>query len=414
MRWCSAAGIILVSACTSAAPILLVLPCAMHSSDGTVHIIGAGLAGLAAAVQLAPSRRVVVHEATAVAGGRCRSYHDAATGMTIDNGSHLLLSGNRAALAYAKAIGGIEGLAGPNSADFDFFDLASRARWTVRIGDGVIPWWLLDRSRRVPGTRLSDYLPLAKVVWASGDKPLGEVIDCSGALYERLVEPLFLAALNIEPAAGSSQLAGALIRETLAAGGKACRPLIARDGVGKVFIEPALKYLAAHGAAVRFEHPLHALRCEADRATQLVFAGESTTLAADDVVILAVPAYAAAGFLPELRVPTAYRGIFNVHYRIDVPGAKPRMIGLINATSEWVFTFPGRVAVTISDGGRLFEEPRADVAARLWREVAAALDLAAEPLPPWQIVRERRATFAATPEENAKRPSARTQWGNLF
>ena len=34
-------------------------------------------------------------------------------------------------------------------------------------------------------------------------------------------------------------------------------------------------------------------------------------------------------------------------------------------------------------------------------------------LPPWQIVRERRATFAATPGENAKRPPARTAWRNL-
>ncbi|MGE5536242.1 MAG: FAD-dependent oxidoreductase, partial [Acidobacteriota bacterium] len=36
------------------------------------------------------------------------------------------------------------------------------------------------------------------------------------------------------------------------------------------------------------------------------------------------------------------------------------------------------------------------------------------PLPPWQIVRERRATFAATPEENAKRPAAQTRWPNLI
>ena len=35
-------------------------------------------------------------------------------------------------------------------------------------------------------------------------------------------------------------------------------------------------------------------------------------------------------------------------------------------------------------------------------------------LPPWQIVRERRATFEATPEQNALRPGAVTQWKNLF
>ena len=385
----------------------------MRSSDGTVHVIGAGLAGLAAAVRLSASRKVVVHEATAVAGGRCRSYLDSVTGMMIDNGSHLVLSGNHAALGYARTIGGIGGLEGPDSADFDFFDLASRARWTVRINDGVIPWWLFDKRRRVPDTRLSDYLPLARIAWASGDKPLGDVMDCSGALYQRLVAPLFLAALNIEPLNGSSRLARALVRETLAAGGKACRPLIARDGVGKVFVEPALEYLRQRGAAVLFEHGLHALRFNGDRIAELVFAGDAVTLGPGDGVILAVPAYAAASLLPGLRVPTEYRGIVNVHFRIDPPSGKPTMVGLVNATSEWIFTFPGRVAVTISDGSRLFDEPRAELAERIWREVAAALDLPPEPLPSWQIVRERRATFAATPEENAKRPAPQTQYKNL-
>jgi protoporphyrinogen oxidase len=76
----------------------------------TIHIIGAGLAGLAAAVSLAKrGTRVAVHEATAYAGGRCRSYHDTALGMEIDNGNHLLLSANHAALAFLRDVGA-EGL----------------------------------------------------------------------------------------------------------------------------------------------------------------------------------------------------------------------------------------------------------------------------------------------------------------
>jgi phytoene dehydrogenase-like protein len=60
----------------------------------TVHIIGAGISGLSAAVRLANENfKVHVHEATQQAGGRCRSYFDAATNLTIDNGNHLLLSG---------------------------------------------------------------------------------------------------------------------------------------------------------------------------------------------------------------------------------------------------------------------------------------------------------------------------------
>ena len=87
----------------------------------TVHIIGAGISGLAAAVRLANAGyRVCVHEATQTAGGRCRSYFDAATNLTIDNGNHLMLSGNRHAVAYARSIGAEAGLVGPPRAQFPF------------------------------------------------------------------------------------------------------------------------------------------------------------------------------------------------------------------------------------------------------------------------------------------------------
>src|SRR5580693_6698020 len=96
---------------------------------GIVHIIGAGLAGLSAALKLTQHGcSVVVHEATAFAGGRCRSYHAAAVGMTIDNGNHLLLSGNHAALAYLRDIGAADRLVGPAHAEFSFVDLPSGER----------------------------------------------------------------------------------------------------------------------------------------------------------------------------------------------------------------------------------------------------------------------------------------------
>ncbi|HKY86025.1 MAG TPA: FAD-dependent oxidoreductase, partial [Pseudorhodoplanes sp.] len=91
-----------------------------------IHIVGAGIAGLAAAVRLAQAgRRVIVHEAAGQAGGRCRSYHDPALDMMIDNGNHLLLSGNRDALAYLKIIGAEHLLVGPGAAEFPFVDLAT-------------------------------------------------------------------------------------------------------------------------------------------------------------------------------------------------------------------------------------------------------------------------------------------------
>ena len=87
----------------------------------TIHVIGAGLAGLAAAVRLAGAGHAVsVHEAAPQAGGRCRSYFDQTLGMTIDNGNHLVLSGNRDTLAFVAAIGSQDRLAGPPEAAVDF------------------------------------------------------------------------------------------------------------------------------------------------------------------------------------------------------------------------------------------------------------------------------------------------------
>jgi squalene-associated FAD-dependent desaturase len=380
----------------------------------TIHIIGAGLAGLAAAVDLTQrGETVVVHEATSFAGGRCRSYHDASVGMTIDNGNHLLLSGNSSALGYLRTLGAEHRLVGPPTAEFPFIDLESREEWTLRFNNGRFPWWIFDSARRVPGTHAVDYFPIARLMWAEHDKSVGEVIRFSGNVYERLVRPLLLAALNIDPAAGSARLAGAVIRETMAAGGRACRPLIAREGLSAVLIEPALAFLAQRNVAVHFGHQIHSLGRSGSKVDMLDFGGDTIRLAPSDAVILAIPPYAAASVVPGLQTPSEFRAIVNAHFRVEPPPSQPPIMGLLNATTEWLFAFPGRLSVTISAADRFIEAPRESLAQKIWSEVAAVTGLPPA-LPPWQIVRERRATFAATAEQDARRPDAKTASSNLF
>jgi squalene-associated FAD-dependent desaturase len=380
----------------------------------TIHIIGAGLSGLSAAVELTlRGETVVVHEATTFAGGRCRSYHDAILGMTIDNGNHLVLSANYAALRYLGLLGAQDRLVGPPKAEFPFFDLATKEQWTLRINNGRIPWWIFDSSKRVPGTHALDYLSLARLLWGDKDRALGEIMRFTGPLYERLMRPLLLAALNIEPSAGSAALAGAIIRETIAAGGEACRPLIAREGLGGALVEPALELLGKRGNPVKLGHQLHRLRANDTRVETLDFGNDTIALGQGDAVILAVPPYAAAALVPGLQTPTEFRAIVNAHFRIEPAPYQPPILGLVNATTEWVFAFPGRVATTISAADRLIDTPRDALARTIWSEVATATGLPAE-LPPWQIVRERRATFAATPEQDALRPGSVTRFSNLF
>jgi len=380
----------------------------------TVHIIGAGISGLSAAVRLANANyKVHVHEATQQAGGRCRSYFDAATNLTIDNGNHLLLSGNRHALAYARSIGTEAGLVGPKLAQFPFVDLSTGQRWLLDLGDSRLPLWVLDESRRVPDTGLADYLGLMPLIWSGKDRLVKDAIRCDGTLYRRLVQPLLLAALNLDPPEGSAGLAGAVVRETLLAGGQACRPLIARDGLSAVLVEPAIKLLQDKGASVRFGHELREFATSKGRVTELNFGDDSIAIAPGDAVVVAVPPRSAASLLPGLKTPTKFRAIVNAHFRFDPPRDAPPILGVVGGLVEWLFAFPQRLSVTISNGDRLVDMPREELAQAIWRDVCKAGSVAGE-LPPWQIVRERRATFEATPEQNALRPGAATGLKNLF
>jgi squalene-associated FAD-dependent desaturase len=380
----------------------------------TAHIIGAGISGLSAAVRLANAGySIQVHEATQQTGGRCRSYFDAATNLTIDNGNHLLLSGNSHARAYARSIGTEAGLVGPARAQFPFVDLTTGQRWQLDLGDGRLPLWVFDEARRVPDTRLTDYLALTPLIWAGTDKLVGKTIRCEGTLYQRLVQPLLLAALNVDPPEGSAGLAGAIVRETLLAGGQACRPLIAREGLSAVLVEPALKLLQQKGGNVRLGHELRSLKMSAGRVDELNFGDDTIALASGDAVVMAVPPRSAASLLPGLKTPTKFRAIVNAHFRFDPPRDMPEIMGVVGGLVEWLFSFPQRLSITISNGDRLVDMPREELAQALWRDICKAAGISAE-LPAWQIVRERRATFEATPEQNALRPGAVTACKNLF
>jgi squalene-associated FAD-dependent desaturase len=382
--------------------------------SGSVHIIGAGLAGLAAGVRLSKSGvSVVVHEAANQAGGRCRSYDDPALGMAIDNGNHLVLSGNHATMEFVSGIGARGELHGPDAASFPMIDLANNQRWTIRINDGRLPWWIFDPTARVPGSTATQYLPLARLLWPASDRTIGEVIACKGPVYEHLLDPLLRAALNTEPRVASAALAGAVLRETVATGGQACHPLIAAHGLASAFIDPALKFITQHGASIRFGHRLRGLTFDGARASKLDFGEDTIPLTPSDAVILAVPPPVAADLLPGLTVPTEFCAIVNAHYRFVGDKPVPSMMGALNGMTEWLFAFPGRLSVTISAANHLLELERETLANKIWHEVAQMIGASA-PMPPWQIVRERRATFAAVPAQNARRPATATRWHNLM
>lgn len=383
-------------------------------NDGTVYVVGAGLAGLSSAVAMAAKGgRVVLIEGAGQAGGRCRSYFDSTLGQVIDNGNHLVLSGNHAVHDYLRTIGAVDRLAGPDVARFAFADVRTGARWTIAPNEGPLAWWVLSKNRRVPGSRLGEYLSIAKLLIPPKAKRINEVIACKGPLWDNLLHPFLLAALNTEPETASAELAGAIIRETLARGGHAYRPRIASPHLGAAFIEPALDYLKAKGTEVRFGKRLRALTFTDGMLSDLDFTGETLTLAPGDRVVLAVPPWAIAELAPGVAAPNEFRSIVNAHFAMPAPPGTASMTGVIGGVAEWVFAFHDRLSVTVSGADAIVDRDRETLAKALWRDVAAVHGLGPEP-PPWQIVKERRATFAATPEQAARRAKAQTRWPNLI
>ncbi|HET6608357.1 MAG TPA: hydroxysqualene dehydroxylase HpnE [Rhodopila sp.] len=382
----------------------------------TIHVIGAGLSGLAAALSLTGAgRAVVVHEAGPAPGGRCRSYMDKELGIRIDNGNHLMLSGNTAVRAYLQETGAEDQVRVADRPVFPFMDLSTQERWTVRPNMGRIPWWVLSLSRSVPDSRLLDYARMARIAGINDDTPVAESMR-RGWLYWRLVEPLAVAALNTPAQTGLARLLGAVMRETLVKGGRACRAILPVEGLSEAMIDPAVVTLRRRGAEVRCGSRIAELTLSDGRVTALRGPDGPIPLGPGDAVVLAVPPWVATDLLPGLTAPDAFEAILNIHYRHEADPAGPLgeagFIGLTSGTAEWLFMKPGHVSVTISAANRMVDDPAQAIAQRIWPNVVDALRLgpaAKGALPPFRVVKEKRATFAATAEQDAKRPGPETR-----
>lgn len=378
-----------------------------------VIVAGAGLAGLSAAVAgVAAGKEVVVYEAAGHAGGRCRSYYDAALDCIIDNGNHLVLSGNPAVASFLDLIGAGAALSGPDTAEFSFADLASGETWRLRPNEGPLPWWVFAEGRRVPGTTPLDYLGLGALLAAGPNAAIEDLMACKGPVWERMLRPVLLAVLNTEPEKGSARLAAAVIKETMAKGGRAYRPRIAHPNLGAAFIDPALRFLREKQALIHFGQRLRRIVFDRDRVLALEFPENTVPVGSGTSVVLTVPPWVAKDLVPGLDGPDEFRAIVNAHFKIAPPKTAPSMLGVIGGTAEWVFCFPDRISVTVSGADAIVDRDREDLARTLWADVAKALGIEA-PLPVWQIVKEKRATFAATPGQDALRPGAKTAWNNL-
>lgn len=381
----------------------------------TIHVIGAGMAGLSSALQLTlMGQKVVIHESGQYAGGRCRSYFDKGLDCRIDNGNHLVLSGNVAAQDYLELSGAMDTMNRLDEPMFPFMDFATGERWTLRMNNGRAPWWIFDPKRRIPGTKPKDYLEALKLFVAGEDDTVASKLDFRTTLFKRLWNPFAISALNTELTAASARLLASLLSQSILAGGAACQPMIPKIGLSESFVTPCLNTIRQKGGTIAFGERLRALTVSADgQVTALDFGAQQVALGPSDWVVLAVPAWVAQELIPTLATPTAFRSIANAHFRIEVPHNPAGFTGTIGGLAEWVFVRNGVVSVTISAADRYGEHDTDEWVTAIWEDLAKLFDLDPQKIPPCRVVREKRATFAATPAQNRLRPTAYIGWKNL-
>ncbi len=373
------------------------------------------MAGLSAALQLSLSgEKVVLYEAAPFAGGRCRSHFDRDLDCRIDNGNHLVLSGNTAVHDFLYLTNALHTMGGPGKPVFPFADLVTGERWAIKLNNGIIPWWILDKKKRVPGTSIRDYFSMAKILGACPETTLKDFTHHKSPFYSRFLEPLVVGALNTEPEIASASLLRSILLQTFAAGGRSCIPLIPKVGLSETFVMPCLTVLRQHGAEINFYHRLRAMLWEGDCVRQLTFNNGAVEIAPQDWVILALPAWFMREILPEVPTPNDFRSILNAHFRVGntIP-LEHGFVGLIGGYSEWLFLRNGVASVTVSCAERFRDYTQRQMGQLVWEEVAAVLSLDPKKIPPHKLFLEKYATIAATPEQDARRPSSYTGWKNV-
>lgn len=412
-----------------------------------VIVIGAGVAGLRAAVAAAARGAVVlVLESKAVLGGRATAFTDPVTGERVDNGQHVLLGCYDETFAFLRQVGTDQLVLMQPGLDVEFVDRqGTRSRLTCpplpapfNLLGGLLDWSALGWRDRLAALALVRPIRIEQKaeqrgrsegpVAASPSETVEEWLIANGQttrLREMLWEPLALAALNQSAhEAAAPPFATVLAR---AFGGEARNAALALPScpLDELYAEPARRYVEDRGGEVRIGSAAR-VHISSGRVAHVEARGERWSAAS---VVCAVPWYSLPGMFAGDLAPleallasaaaTDALPIVSVNLWLDRRLISGRFLGLPGRTLQWVFdksqVFSGTSHLTlVSSGARsVLAMENDELIALALRELREALpDARGAKVLRASVVREKRATFSLAPGQPA-RPRTSTEVDGL-
>ena len=363
-----------------------------------IAVVGAGYAGMAAAVTLAERNiPVTVFESGPVPGGRARRV--VSQGNELDNGQHILVGAYRELFRLMRTVGVPDDAVLRVPLELRYAQKFSlRALW-LPSPLGLLAGLLLARG--VPlRQRLGAVKFIRSVQQMQDDIPVAELLRRhrqDGAIGHYLWRPLCVSALNTPVEIASSRAFLAVLRDALLGGDDASDLVLPRVDLSRLFPDAAVEYVQRNGGEVRLRSPVENLE-ELKRQF--------------DSIVVAVGPHQLKTLLPGVGDNFTYQPIYTCYlqYGDKVKLAFP-MIGMSDGLVQWVFDRgallgeKGRLACVISAQGDHQQMSQDELAETCHRELRKN-DLVSE-RPVWsRVIAEKRATI--TCEVGLKKPAMET------
>lgn len=408
-------------------------------------IIGAGTAGIAAAVELTKAnKRVLVLESKSYFGGRARSFEDTTTGETIDNGQHVLMGCYTSLLYILKELRTDHLLTRQNALSVNFIDSDGRRdilNTSILPGKlgaafGILNLQNISLASKFRALQLALLLQIGRVKTENltAQKFL-EKYRQPDEIIERFWEPIILATLNSTPHQAAASLLVEVLKRAFFAGRTASQILIPSLGLSSLF-EPFPDWLENHGGKLMLGTSVQNVEVNNGTASSVITSsGEKLTA---KTIIAALPPKQLLRILPqELQFHPKFEAlheyqfspIVSVYLWFDRDWCDVDFAAMLGTKTQWIFNrrkiaktspllqtkFPGHISLTVSAGDELVDTHPEQVVLLCVEELKRAFpDAAGAQLLSWKVIKEKSATFLATPAMERRRLSAETLVPNLF